>query len=220
MPLGTKVNLDYDQERTDRYGRTLAAVSKDGRMVSTAIAEAGLGLPVTFGANQKWRPEVDEALSRAATDRVGFFDPRQRCTVPGQVAALSQARKQASDGLTDPSSAGVAKGLSEAMAALALAESLETTLARTDSVAVRALGSTAIEGVRQMLRASASTDSEITTSLRARLTAFQTTKTAAGTQPSEGATAPSASGPAKTGKYTGCRAYNPGGKTWKPIPCP
>ena len=44
LPPGTVVGLEYDQERTDRYDRTLAGVFlEDGTLVNAEIARQGLG---------------------------------------------------------------------------------------------------------------------------------------------------------------------------------
>jgi micrococcal nuclease len=42
MVEGKMVNLEYDRERLDQFGRTLAYVYIDGRMLNEALIEAGL----------------------------------------------------------------------------------------------------------------------------------------------------------------------------------
>ena len=47
LPAGTAVRLEYNEERTDRYDRTLAAVfTPDGKLVNAEIARQGLGAPL------------------------------------------------------------------------------------------------------------------------------------------------------------------------------
>lgn len=80
LPEGARVRLEYDVERTDQYGRTLAAIlTEDGENVSVEVARAGLARGVTFGPNDRFRPAVDDALAEARTDGVGLFDPANRC---------------------------------------------------------------------------------------------------------------------------------------------
>jgi micrococcal nuclease len=48
LTLGQAVRLDYDQQRTDRYGRTLAYVHlADGRLVNLEIIRQGYGFAYT-----------------------------------------------------------------------------------------------------------------------------------------------------------------------------
>lgn len=83
LPVGTGIILDYDVERTDRYGRTLARVTRDdGIDVNRALVKAGLATPVTFGRNGRYRGEMDRAYEAAQAREVGFFDPEQNCPPP------------------------------------------------------------------------------------------------------------------------------------------
>jgi micrococcal nuclease len=92
LPLGTTVRLEYDVERTDRYGRTLAAVfAPDGGLVNADIARAGLGVAVVVGRNDRFHPPVLVAQQDAASWQVGLFSPSVACTVPGRVEAVSDA---------------------------------------------------------------------------------------------------------------------------------
>lgn len=49
LPAGTEVSLVYDVERTDRYGRTLAGVRRDGQLINAEMARAGFGVPIKVG---------------------------------------------------------------------------------------------------------------------------------------------------------------------------
>lgn len=59
LPAGTKIKLEYDAERFDRYGRTLAAVFESEEFISAEIARRGLGAAVVFEPNRttsrSWR---------------------------------------------------------------------------------------------------------------------------------------------------------------------
>lgn len=80
LPEGENVTLQFDVERTDQYGRTLAAIlTEHGENVSVELARAGLARPVTFGANDRFRPAVDDAVDEARGMRVGLFDPDNGC---------------------------------------------------------------------------------------------------------------------------------------------
>ncbi|WP_305142872.1 thermonuclease family protein [Kocuria marina] len=89
LPKGTTIHLDYDVERTDRYGRTLARVTRDddGLNANQALVKAGLATPMTVGANSTYRREMDSAYNVAQAMQVGFFDPKQDCAPPGESAS-------------------------------------------------------------------------------------------------------------------------------------
>lgn len=96
LPYGSTVKLEFDVEREDRYGRTLAAVyNDDGLLMNAEIARRGLGVPATFGANIKFRPPVDEAYREAEANEAGLFGAEVGCTVPAMVAALEETAAQA-----------------------------------------------------------------------------------------------------------------------------
>lgn len=69
LPSATPVQLVFDVERTDRYGRTLAYVYRvdDGVFVNAALVEAGFAVTATYPPNVA---HVDEftALAAAARD--------------------------------------------------------------------------------------------------------------------------------------------------------
>lgn len=88
-PVGTRVALRYDIDRIDRYGRTLAAVYlPDGRFLNAELARRGLGVPVTFAPNEKFRPPIDAAWADAGRTNRGLLNPKIGCTLPAQVSAL------------------------------------------------------------------------------------------------------------------------------------
>lgn len=104
LPTGTSVSLEYDVERRDRYGRTLAGVRlADGSLVNTMLARRGLAVPVVFGQNRRFYPAVLKAKSEAEASRVGFFGGASECTVP---ARLSDAEAKVSSATSGPSEGG------------------------------------------------------------------------------------------------------------------
>lgn len=76
LPEGSEVTLAFDEERTDRYGRLLAAVyTADGRNASVEIARAGLAYPVTVPPNDRFRPAIDAAVAEARNSERGLWQP-------------------------------------------------------------------------------------------------------------------------------------------------
>lgn len=91
LPAGTEIELEYDEEREDRYGRTLAGVVESDSLVNAEIAAAGLGVPVLFEPNDRFLREVTEASEDARENARGLFSPTIDCTIPAQVASLTSA---------------------------------------------------------------------------------------------------------------------------------
>jgi micrococcal nuclease len=69
LPVGTRVRLVYDVERTDRYDRTLAYVHRldDGLFVNAALVRDGYALPYTVPPNVAHADEF-VALAREARE--------------------------------------------------------------------------------------------------------------------------------------------------------
>lgn len=91
LPVGTEIELEYDQERTDRYDRTLAAVFESGSLVNAEIAAEGLGLPVLFEPNDRFLGEVTRASEKAQREQAGLFSPSVECTLPAQAQQVAEA---------------------------------------------------------------------------------------------------------------------------------
>lgn len=116
---GDEVVLQYDEERLDRYGRTLAGVFEDGALVNAQIARAGLGVPVVFEPNRRFYPEVEAAWREAERGEKGLNQPGLECSLP--VLASS-------DALGEPPTADVA-AVSDLDAALSHAGATATAVA-------------------------------------------------------------------------------------------
>lgn len=82
LERGDRVVLQYDEERTDRYGRTLAGVFEGGSLVNAEIARAGLGVPVVFEPNRRFYPEVVAAWNEAEERQAGLNQPNLECSLP------------------------------------------------------------------------------------------------------------------------------------------
>lgn len=81
LPVGQEIELEFDQERTDRYDRILAGVFKDGALINAEIARAGLGVAVSYGPNTRFYPEVQSAQEEAET-------PKGRASLTNRWTAL------------------------------------------------------------------------------------------------------------------------------------
>ena len=154
LPAGSTVELEYDVERKDRYGRTLAGVyDAKERLMNAEVARAGLGFPVTYGKNVKFRPPVDEAYQEARERKVGLYSTTVDCTVPAMVATLEQAAQSAAE-----SGSTAAEAAAAATAVYALvrtvdetADAVEKALKTGDSLMWKALS----EAERASLKARA-----------------------------------------------------------------
>lgn len=132
---GDRVKLEYDLERTDRYGRTLAGVFKDDSLVNADLARAGLGVAVVFEPNRKFYDEVLQAQQEAEAAGDGLFDPQIDCTLPAQEPALAPLEALPVDEIpTDP--AAIAEALAAVAPVIAAGEGLDAMLALVNSAAV------------------------------------------------------------------------------------
>lgn len=121
---GDRVKLEYDVERTDRYGRTLAGVFKDDSLVNADLARAGLGVAVLYEPNRKFYDEVLEAQQEAEAAGDGLFDPQIDCTLPAHEPALAPLEALPVDEIpTDP--AAIASALAAVAPVIAAGEGLD-----------------------------------------------------------------------------------------------
>lgn len=130
LPPGTNVRLEFDVERHDRYGRTLAGVfAPNGSLVNAEIARQGLGIPVQYGNNGKFLPPVEAAYEEARSGKTGLFSEQIECTLPAQLASTVKALDSAT--ATEPAITSAAAGIAAAalVTELAAAKSLRAVLA-------------------------------------------------------------------------------------------
>lgn len=120
VPVGSAVELEYDEERVDRYGRTLAGVfAEDGELVNAEMARAGLAVPVVVGDNDRFAADVRAASAEAAAAGRGLYSPQIDCTVPAQVRQLAaelESMPTAGDQLTDATVAQLTRAAASAVA--------------------------------------------------------------------------------------------------------
>ncbi|GAA3268855.1 thermonuclease family protein [Paenarthrobacter aurescens] len=119
LPVGSKVRLEFDVERHDKYGRTLAGVfNASNKLVNAEIARRGLGVPMVVGDNRKFLPPVEAAYQEARTAKAGLFAETIECTLPAQLAAASEAltaAENAAPATTSAAAGTTATGLAAAL---------------------------------------------------------------------------------------------------------
>lgn len=73
LVAGQTVTLEYDVGCTDRYGRTLAFVSVDGRMVNKLLVERGYGRVLIIEPNLKYADEFRALEAEAQAQSAGLW---------------------------------------------------------------------------------------------------------------------------------------------------
>lgn len=73
LPVGTRVRLEYDLNRTDRYGRTLAYVYRlgDGLNVQVALLQLGLAAAYPFSDTPRYHEWFAAEATRAKAAGIG-----------------------------------------------------------------------------------------------------------------------------------------------------
>lgn len=92
LVLGKRVLLEFDQQRRDRYGRTLAYLWLTGEggavMVNELLVAEGYALPYAFPPNLRYTGLFREAFNRARSSGKGLWGrARGRLFTPAQVWA-------------------------------------------------------------------------------------------------------------------------------------
>ena len=139
LPAGTEIELEYDEERLDRYDRTLAGVYESGSLVNAEIAAEGLGVPVYFEPNDRFLPEVEEAAATAQSEGLGLFSAATECTVPAQVESLGAAADEIPQTVAGDPAQALADATTLVEDAEALVDALDADVLATGPNAVLAL---------------------------------------------------------------------------------
>ncbi|WP_246821643.1 thermonuclease family protein [Brachybacterium sp. HMSC06H03] len=139
LPAGTEIELEYDEERLDRYDRTLAGVYESGSLVNAEIAAEGLGVPVYFEPNDRFLPEVEEAAATAQSEGLGLFSAATECTVPAQVEQLGAAADEIPQTVAGDPAQALADATTLVEDAEALVDALDADVLATGPNAVLAL---------------------------------------------------------------------------------
>lgn len=139
LPKGTQVRLEFDAERHDKYGRTLAGVfTADGSLVNARIAQQGLGIPVEYGGNRKFLPPVEAAYEEARAAKAGLFSESIGCTLPAQMADITKGLETATAAAPATTSAAASTGAGVLATKVAAAKALRKVL-NGDKATERAL---------------------------------------------------------------------------------
>ena len=81
---GKTLRLEFDKERRDRYGRTLAYVYAGDRMLNEELVRAGLAIPIRIKPNTRFYARFKRAEEQARLDRRGFWIKGGLDMTPGQ----------------------------------------------------------------------------------------------------------------------------------------
>lgn len=85
-PPGTRVRLEHDQEREDRYGRELAAVFAGDVFVNEQLAAEGLARAVAYEPNHAYTTRMEAAQARARAAHLGIHAVPTECLLPTETA--------------------------------------------------------------------------------------------------------------------------------------
>lgn len=86
VPPGTRVRLEHDQEREDRYGRELAAVFAGDIFVNEQLVAEGLARAVTYEPNHAYTTRMEAAQARARAADLGIHAVPTECLLPTDTA--------------------------------------------------------------------------------------------------------------------------------------
>ncbi|RME11542.1 MAG: thermonuclease, partial [Aquificota bacterium] len=74
LPKGETVYLEFDVQKTDRYGRLLAYVwLSDGRMLNEVLVKEGYAMVYTIPPNVKYQERFLQAQRYARENRKGLW---------------------------------------------------------------------------------------------------------------------------------------------------
>lgn len=75
VPVGSRVTLEFDREREDRYGRTLAyAYNEQGYFVNEQLVRGGWALQETYMPNNRYEDTLRAAQAEARIYRHGLWN--------------------------------------------------------------------------------------------------------------------------------------------------
>lgn len=129
LSAGDEVTLEYDVERHDQYGRTLAGVYKDKALINAEMARQGLGVSMLVEPNHRFYDEVAAAEAEAREAKRGLFGAAEDSpTAPdGEECSLQALAATAQADAGDALAATVDDSESAATAIVATAAALATT---------------------------------------------------------------------------------------------
>ncbi|WP_413452860.1 excalibur calcium-binding domain-containing protein [Georgenia phoenicis] len=133
IPPGTEVTLEYDEERVDNEGHTLAGVLDEGALVNEEIARAGLGVAVVEEPNRRFYDAVLTAQQAAEVEGLGLFSETTTCTLPAQVRAYGEEVEQLEAGVRSGTLEEIDRWSAEAATVAAAGAALATLLDGDDT---------------------------------------------------------------------------------------
>jgi micrococcal nuclease len=87
-----KVVLEYDQEREDNYGRTLAYIYHDGENFNQKLLTEGYATIMIVGPNDKYETEFKKAVAEARESRKGIWNQLMELGASLPVISYQQAK--------------------------------------------------------------------------------------------------------------------------------
>ncbi|KAB7708206.1 thermonuclease [Bacillus aerolatus] len=97
--MNKKVTLEFDVQERDRYGRILAYVWLDGKMVNEQLIAKGLARTAVFPPNTKYVDRFEKVQKEAREQKVGIWLVENYVTDRGYNTILE---KEKIDAVTDP----------------------------------------------------------------------------------------------------------------------
>lgn len=79
LPKGSKVELDFDIERFDKYGRTLAGITYQDELINESMVATGHATAMRVKPNVKHYEQLKAAQRSAQQAKLGLFDPTNSC---------------------------------------------------------------------------------------------------------------------------------------------
>ena len=74
IPVGSAIGLEYDVNRTDRFGRTLAYLhTTRGTLVNEALVRQGYAVPLVYAPNVRHVERIRAAADAAKAARAGLW---------------------------------------------------------------------------------------------------------------------------------------------------
>jgi endonuclease YncB( thermonuclease family) len=94
---GRVVQYELGVDRTDRYDRTLAYLSRDGQMHNEALLSEGYAKVLTVEPNDKYEQRFEEAERQARTTDTGLWFTCDRNRIREERATRARQRQAAAD---------------------------------------------------------------------------------------------------------------------------
>jgi micrococcal nuclease len=84
LVYGKKIKLEFDKEKYDAYGRTLANVFVDNIFVNEEIVRSGLARALIIKPNEKYASIIYEAEEQARRERKGIWSDLSKLSPPSE----------------------------------------------------------------------------------------------------------------------------------------